>query len=153
MALVAAWMEEANIDLQAAVLLMESGFHAQTVFLSQQAAAKAWKGALLQLNVPEGTGQHPAALFEELLKKSEGESLKTFQPRLERLLKTYRLLEKEAGSARFPQAAGDRVVSPHRETKAFHSAKALTAAREIIGLTAAIVKDTLNRSKAGSAIL
>ena len=134
-----AWLEEALRDFEAGKMLAESRFHSQAVFLAQQAAAKALKSIFLRFQVPEGTGQHPAVLLETLLQKPEGAPLKPSEGRLTRLLKTYRLLEQEANASRFPKLTETRVIYPGHEFKALHSAKALTTAREIIGIRQGII--------------
>ena len=135
-----AWLEEALRDYEAGKILAEAQFYSQAVFLAQQAAAKALKSILLFFKVPEGTGQHPAVLFETLLQKPEGAPLKSSEIRLSRLLKSYRLLEQEANTCRFPRLSETRIIYPRHEFKPLHSARALTTAREIIGIGQTVLK-------------
>jgi len=138
-----AWLEEAKLDFQAAKILMESGFHQIAVFLGYQASAKAFKAIFLKFEVPDGTKLHPEKIFEDLLKKDEGAVLRAFSKQLERLLKGYKSLEKESAACRFPVMMGEKIFAPHREFKALHSARALSIAREILGLAEKILRQVI----------
>lgn len=138
--LVKAWVDEAQADFLAGKVLLENKFFAQTVFLAQQCAAKALKALFILCEVGENTGLHPGQILEELVKKANVPELKAFETRVPRLVKSYKSLEIDAQSARFPRDVQGKIVCPTKEFASLHGVRALTVAREILGMIEEILK-------------
>ena len=62
-----AWLNQAENDLELARLATEQGFHAQACFFASQAAEKALKGAILELDA-EPPRTHQLGTLVEVLK-------------------------------------------------------------------------------------